>query len=296
VGGRFSSDLKKLDFTHFSDSALDFTFNPGTDPTLARQKFNDWSGKLSLEYRPNSNTLGYVSISRGTKSGGFGTQAFTPIDPTTLPFNSEVLVNYEAGLKLTLFDRTTTINTAIFHYDYRDYQAFTFVGLSQFIVNRPAKVTGAEMEVSTRPVEGLNLRVFGTYLETKVSDIILPFGRTADRVLPQAPELSLGALARYEFPLGPGIAALQTDWKYDSSQFFSTVNAPVDLQGARTVGNVRASYALDDGHWEFAVFANNVTDTNYRIYSLDLSLALGIANQTFARPRWFGASATYRIF
>jgi iron complex outermembrane receptor protein len=36
------------------------------------------------------------------------------------------------------------------------------------------------------------------------------------------------------------------------------------------VGNVRVTYATDDDHWEVAAFANNVTDTEYRIYNLDL--------------------------
>jgi len=294
LGGRYSSDLKKLDFTHSTAGVLDFTFNPGVTP-LARQRFNDWSGKVSLEYRPTSDILAYAGVSRGTKSGGFGTQAFTPIDPATLPFRSEILTNYEAGLKLTLFDRTTTLNLAGFHYDYKDYQAFVFIGLSQFIVNRPARVNGFEAEFNTRPIDGLNIRLFGTYLDTKVKDITLPFGRVTDRVLPQAPEFSGGALLRYEFDAGPGKLALQTDWKYNSSQFFSTVNAPIDREGSYAVGNARLSYALDGGRWEAAVFANNITNRRYRVYDLDLSLGLGDANQSFARPRWIGGSVTYRI-
>lgn len=299
LGGRYSNDIKRLSFSHATDSAADFLFTPATDPALARQRFSDWSGKAELQYRPDSSVLAYFGVSRGTKSGGFGTQAFTPIDPASLPFKSEVLINYEGGLKLTLLDRTTTLNLSGFHYDYRNYQAFVFVGLSQFIVNRPANVNGFEFEASTRPVQGLNLRVFGTYLDTRVKNISLPFGRVTDRVLPQAPPFSLGALARYEFALGPGTLALQTDWKYNGSQYFSTVNAPIDRENAYAVGNVRASYALDGarwgGNWEFAVFANNIANRFYRIYDLDLSLGLGDANQSYARPRWVGGSITYRV-
>lgn len=295
LGARYSNDIKRLDFSHQTDNILDFIFNPQHDPLLARQRYSDWSGKAQIEYRPVRGILVYAGVSRGTKSGGFGTQAFTPIDPATLPFRSEVLVNYEAGFKLALFNRTTTLNAAGFHYDYDDYQAFNFVGLSQFIVNRPAKVNGFEAELNSQPVGGLNLRMFITYLDTKVEGITLPSGRVTDRVLPQAPRVSLGWLARYEFPIGPGKLALQSDWKYDSAQFFSTVNAPIDREGPRVVGNARASYQLDGGKWEVAVFANNVGDRRYRVYDLDLSLALGDANQSYARPRWIGGSITYRI-
>lgn len=295
LGGRYSNDIKRLNFNHASDGVPDFTFTPSSDPALARQRFGDWSGKAELQYRPSNNVLAYFGVSRGTKSGGFGTLAFTPIDPNTIPFKSEILVNYEGGIKFTLFDRTTTLNLSGFHYDYDNYQAFVFVGLSQFIQNRPAKVNGFEFEASTRPIQGLNLRVFGTYLDTNVRNISLPSGRVVERVLPQAPSFSIGGLARYEFAAGPGKLALQTDWKYNSSQYFSTVNAPIDREPSYAVGNMRASYALDGGRWELAVFANNVADKRYRVYDLDLSLALGDANQSYARPRWIGGSVTYRL-
>lgn len=294
IGGRYSSDIKKYDFFHQTDGIADFAFNPSTHPSLAKQTFNDWSGRFELHYQPNRDVLLYAGVNRGTKSGGFGTQAFTPIDPTTLPFGSEKLTSYEAGAKLTLFDRTTNFNAAVFHYDYQNYQAFSIVALSQFIRNNPAKVSGIEFELVTRPIDGLTLQLFGTYLDTKVKEISLPAGAIVDRILPQAPEFSLGWMARYEFGLGAGRLALQTDWKYDSSQFFSTFNAPVDREGPRAVGNARISYKLDNGI-EVAVFANNVLGRHYRIYNLDLAGPLGISNQAFARPRWIGGSVSFRF-
>jgi iron complex outermembrane receptor protein len=294
VGGRYSYDEKTYNFFHQTNGIGDFTFNPSTNPALARRTFKDWSGRLELNYKPNRDVLVYAGINRGTKSGGFGTQAFTPIDPKTLPFGSEKLTSYEAGAKLTLFDRTTNLNAAVFHYDYQDYQAFSIVALSQFIGNNPAKVNGLEFELVNRPVRGLTLQLFGTYLDTKVEGITLPGGRVTDRKLPQAPEFSLGWMARYEVSIGAGSLAFQTDWKYDSAQFFSTFNAPIDHEGARTVGNSRISYKSDNGV-EVAVFANNILDKAYRIYNLDLSGPLGISNQAFARPRWIGASVSFRF-
>ncbi|AUN31026.1 TonB-dependent receptor [Niveispirillum cyanobacteriorum] len=293
VGGRYSSDAKKYDFAHRTDGIGDFIFNQTTNPSLARRTFHDWSGRLELNYKPTRDMLFYGGVNRGTKSGGFGTQAFTPIDPATIPFGSEKLTSYEMGAKLTL-DRTTKFNTAVFHYDYKDYQAFSIVALSQFIRNNPARVTGAEFELVKQPVKGLTLQLFGTYLDTKVKDIVLPSGTVADRELPQAPELSLGWMVRYEFALGAGSLAVQTDWKYDGAQFFSTFNAPIDHEGARVVGNARIAYMFDDGT-EAAIFANNILDRRYRIYNLDLSGPLGISNQAYARPRWIGASLTVRF-
>ncbi|KQY66603.1 MULTISPECIES: TonB-dependent receptor [unclassified Sphingomonas] len=293
VGGRYSWDRKTYDFAHAENGVQDFVFNRATDPDLAKQTFKNWSGKVQVDYRPTDDVLIYASVNRGTKSGGFGVQAFTPIDPATLPYDQEVLTNYEAGYKLTLLDRKVTFNGAIFHYDYKDYQAFTLQGLSQIVANVPARVTGIESELVLRPARGLMLSGFLTWLDTKVKGITLPSGRVTDRKMPQAPKWSIGGMARYAFPVGPGQLALQTDWKYDASLYFSTFNAPIDRESSRIVGNARISWATDDDHWTIAAFVNNLTDKEYRIYNLDLGASFGFANQSYARPRWFGGSVGY---
>ena len=295
IGGRYSWDWKKYDYAHAENGVTDFIFNPSTNPDLAKQTFKNWSGKIELDYRPTDDVLLYVSANRGTKSGGFGIQAFAPIDPTTLPYDQEVLTNYEGGFKATFADRMVTLNGSVFHYDYKDYQAFSLDGLSQFVTNRPAKVTGFEGELILRPATGLMLSAFLTHLDTKVKNITLPAGRVADRKMPQAPEWSVGGMLRYAVPVGPGSLAFQTDWKYDSKQYFSTFNAPIDLGASHLVGNVRVSFTTDDDHWVIAAFANNVTDKEYRIYNLDLGSVLGLSNQTYARPRWIGGSVTYNF-
>jgi iron complex outermembrane receptor protein len=300
LGARYSWDWKKFDFTHtefYADGSTPsvFQFNPTTDPELAKQKFDNYSYKIQVNLHPTDDALVYFGVNRGTKSGGFGVQAFQPINPNTIPFDEEILTNYEAGFKVTLFDRKVNLNGSVFYYDYQNYQAFSIVGLSQFVGNKPAEVVGAELELQVRPTRGLFLSGFLTKLNTQVKDIVLPSGRMVDRIMPQAPSLSLGGMVRYEFPVGPGALSMQTDWKYDSSQYFSTFNAPIDREPSRVVGNVRVAYATDDDHWEVAAFVNNVTDREYRIYNLDLSSTFGFSQQTFARPRWFGGSVKYNF-
>jgi iron complex outermembrane receptor protein len=300
LGARYSWDWKKFDFTHtefYADGSAPsvFQFNPTTDPELAKQKFDNYSYNIQVNLHPTDDTLFYFGVNRGTKSGGFGVQAFQPINPNTIPFDEEILTNYEAGFKVTLFDRKVNLNGSVFYYDYQNYQAFSIVGLSQFVGNKPAEVVGAELELQVRPTRGLFLSGFLTKLNTQVKDIVLPSGRMVDRVMPQAPSLSLGGMVRYEFPVGPGALSMQTDWKYDSSQYFSTFNAPIDREPSRVVGNVRVAYATDDDHWEVAAFVNNVTDREYRVYNLDLSSTFGFSQQTFARPRWFGGSVKYNF-
>lgn len=295
VGGlRYSADRKTVDFTHSENGTVDFTFNRASVGKLARQKFDDYSGKIGVNFKPDEDTLIYASVNRGIKGGGFGTPAFNPGDLTTIPFKEEVLTDYEAGVKLT-FGRSTHLNMAAFYYDYQDYQAFELVNIALAVRNKDATIKGAELEFNTRPADGLYLSAFATYLDSKVKDVVLPSGRITDTRMPQAPKLSVGGLVRYDVPLGDGSLALQTDWKYDGAQYFSTFNAPVDRQPGRIVGNARATYAFADRRWEIAAFVTNLTDKEYKLYNLDLSGPFGFTQQTYARPRWFGASVTRRL-
>ena len=127
-----------------------------------------------------------------------------------------------------------------------------------------------------------------------MKSITLPDGTLADRVLPQAPDFALGWQVHYEIPVGPGKLTIGTDWKHESGSYFETNNAPDDWEPSRTVGNARVSYAVMDGKVEVAAFVNNLTDRWYRIYNLDLSGLLGATNQTYAKPRTWGASLTVR--
>jgi iron complex outermembrane recepter protein len=297
-GARYSWDWKKFDFTNRQTDVVGgttsiFRFDPRADGR-AKQKFGDPSGKMQVDIRPKDGVLLYAAISRGTKSGGFGVQAIQPIDPATLSFDRERLTNYEAGLKLSLSEKRLIINGSAFHYDYQGYQAFTIVGISQFITNKPARVNGFELELFARPFNGLLIQSFLAHLDTKIKDISLPFGRIADRRMPQAPSWSLGGMLRYELAAGGGKLAMQTDWKYNSSQFLSAFNAPIDRESKYLIGNVRVSYAFGEGKGpEVAAFVYNVTDRAYRLTNIDLGGAFGVAQQTFARPRWFGASLRY---
>jgi iron complex outermembrane receptor protein len=298
LGARYSHDRKKDDYHHSINGVIDDVFNPQTN-SLAIQKYRNWSGKAGLEYRPQKGLLLYVSANRGTKSGGFDIPNFLATDANgnylneTIPYKQEVLTNYEGGFKFSTPGHVLDVNGSVFHYDYHNYQAFIFMGFSAVIRNLPAEVNGAEFEVNARPIDGLTTGAFVTYLDTKVKNVTLSSGLVTDRLMPQASRWSVGWNGSYRHDLGPGVLTLSTDWRYDSSNYFSTFNAPIDREPGHAVGNVQASYALNS--WTASVFVNNVTDKRYRVYDLDNTAIFGSAQATYAHPRWVGGSISYRF-
>jgi iron complex outermembrane recepter protein len=310
AGARYSWDRKSDDYYHsvvgsygyttgvVDLSGVDDTFNPGNNPA-AVQYFRNWSGKIGLEYRPVKDALLYASINRGTKSGGFDIPNFLLQDANghylnnTIPYKQEVLTNYEGGFKVSALDRKVDLSGSVFHYVYSNYQAFIIEGLTAVITNLPARITGEELEATLRPVAGLRIGAFMTHLATRIENVTLPSGRVTDRVMPQAPDWSVGWNGSYTVAVGKGEVALSTDWRYDGDFYFSTFNAPIDLERPHLAGNARIGFTY--GAWSIAYFVNNVTNKYYRVYDLDNSASLGSAQATYAKPRWMGVTLGWKM-
>jgi len=82
---------------------------------------NKVSGRIGVDWKPNSAVLAYASFSRGYRGAAFNGQAYNA--PAELNFASlERLDSFELGLKTLLWDRRAELNAAAFHYDYRNQQ------------------------------------------------------------------------------------------------------------------------------------------------------------------------------
>jgi iron complex outermembrane receptor protein len=251
-------------------------------------------------------------VNRGTKAGGFNAPRTFPLRQNfgtdeeflaalaafneLIPFDEEVLMNYEAGFKLTRADGRLNFNGSVFYYDYDGYQAFTNNDANLLVRNVQAELTGAELEFSWRPVDPLTLSGFATYMaDAEADDVELPSGEVADRRMPQTPDWSTGVSAAYAFQLGDfGVLTLSTIWKYNSEQFYTLFNTEADREESYTVGNVRATLAVGE-RFELAAFVNNVADEEYRIFVSDNVGFVSVIEENWGRPRWAGVSATFRF-
>jgi iron complex outermembrane receptor protein len=275
-------------------------------PADAKNSFDGVTARVQLDWKPTDDLLLYGSFNRGSKSGGYTFSTGTPYDPDGsltipraflegMPFDEETLDAFELGAKTMLGD-STTLNVAAFYYDYSDYQAFAQFGPVQTVINLDAETTGLEAELTSRPIAGLTLRLGASFLDTKVKDVPLPDGVTIeDHDLPQAPDFSGNALARYEFGFAGGTVGIQGDVLYSSEFCFTVLCAPVEQEDAYTVANARLSYDSGDGRWGVAAFVDNLFEEEYRVYAFDSSLFAGVVAGVYARPRWYGLSATYRF-
>ena len=278
-----------------------YVFNEDSAGTLANYNKGLWSAKAGLEWDVNDDLLAYFTWNRGVKGGGFNAAlAAETLRPQDVPFDEEVLYAYESGFKLSLYENKIRVNGSAFYYDYKDFQAFIFEGLSQIVINKDAEIWGAELEFQGSPWRGLDFMGGVSYLG-RAKALDLNFANEAagfpanpqDRAIPKTPMWTVSGLTRYQFPTVfkgswfAGNFALQADFNYRTEFSFILTNAPAGEQPGYVIGNTRVSYASEDGRWELAFAVKNIADQFYATQIFDVGGDFGNIQRFFDRPRWF---------
>jgi iron complex outermembrane recepter protein len=287
AGLRYTDEEKTL------DSALAGAFErpPGT----VSDSWSDLSPRLGIEHRFNDRVMAYVSASRGFRSGGFNGRNTTPNPPQS--YDPETIWAYELGLKSESEDRRVRFNSALFYYDYEDFQGLTldsFSGIT-ITVGNIAKVEmyGAEFDLTAMPVDALQLSIAAGYTHHDIAEVSPGAQITIrpDTRLINAPEWT--ATAAIDYTLGAGKAGevdvhLDYGWKSDIEFFLP--NFSDEGQDAYGVLNARVGFAPQGRSWRIELFGENLTDEEYRVFA-ENGTPLGVPATTavYARPREWGA-------
>ena len=108
-------------------------------------------------------------------------------------FESDRLVNYEAGIKSTLFDGRVRANISGFYQKWKNFQleledatTTAFGIVTQNIAG--ATIHGIEAEVQANPIEGLEMGTAFTIIDA-TSDVTVPFGDTGDIAVSEGEKL-----------------------------------------------------------------------------------------------------------
>ena len=277
-------------------------FNTGSVGSLAKHSDDYVTGRLQLNWQTTDDLLLYGSWSRGKKSAGFNngfldtTLIFgdNPID--SVPFDSETLDAYELGLKSTILGGTTRLNASLFYYDYSDFQTFQWLLLNQVIFNTDAEVYGGELEIETKPIEGLTLQLGMGVMDATAKDIPTINGDAVrDRDMVGAPDFNVSGLVRYEWPALDGTLAVQTSGTYQQNIWYDIQNHPVSKEDGYTIVNFRTSYTSGDEAWEVYAFVNNAFEEQYKSYTFDFTNSFGFNQQAAGLPRWWGVGAHFNF-
>ncbi|RMF08971.1 MAG: TonB-dependent receptor [Alphaproteobacteria bacterium] len=312
LGGRLIQEEKDYEFTqslYFTQSSFEIhqgtpvvigpVFGPnGPEAFVDETSDTLWAGKAQLEFRPNDDLLLYAGVHRGVKAGSFNAQLAggLPVPTSAIPYSEEVLYSYEGGFKASL-GNFTRLNGSLFYYDYKDYQAFLFTGVSGVVINADAENYGVELELQTSPVEGLDAILAVSWFDATVKDVPLRVGGPIVRDVDPTytPEFQFSGLVRYEWPAFNGRLAVSSDFSYSDSYFYNLRNFDADKFDSYFMVNARIGWTSEDDRWEVAAQVKNITDERAGIQGFDLATLCGCNEISFQPPRWFGLSVRHNL-
>ncbi|MEZ5559451.1 MAG: TonB-dependent receptor [Pseudomonadales bacterium] len=150
----------------------------------SKAEWDEYSGRIGLDWQLNNDSMVYGFYSRGYKPGGFN-PAIPPAlqSSSSFTFDSEQIDAFEIGTKNTFMDGRLVMNGAVFFYDYSGLQVTRIANNSSINDNIDAQIYGLELETVWRPeaLPGLAVDASYSYLKTEVdgSESVDPVNRTA---------------------------------------------------------------------------------------------------------------------
>jgi len=271
------------------------------------KSYSSLNPEAGLEWHVLPDAMHYVQFQTGFKTGGFNVanSCGKTVDP-------EKIKAVEIGLKSQWLDGTFTLNSALFGYDYTDYQVERINGLNIEQINAAkATVYGAEIE-SRLSTHWFSLDLSPTFLHSAFHDFSeadpfknssplssdAPVEDLSGRSLTRSPKFTLrggidvdgtsyalrGLMAR-----APWLSSLRfrVEGFYSTHVFFREFNAPEDRQDAWGTMDAFVEPRWWNDHMGVRFIAKNLTDTRYLTGQLPLG-ALFYRGGYYAPPRTFG--------
>lgn len=172
-GVRYTREVKNstIGHTYVNSSVAALLLPVGTNYS-SKFEGSNWSPEATLTYKPTRDLTFYGGYRTGYKSGGFGLTTVLTRNTTaaSLTYEPEKIKGFEIGAKGHVIDRLLTFNLSAYTYRYSDLQVSQFDGatLSFRVTNAgAARVKGVEVELESKPAEGLTLNANANYNSAK---------------------------------------------------------------------------------------------------------------------------------
>jgi iron complex outermembrane receptor protein len=266
------------------------------------------TGKIGLNWTVDPNNFVYGFVATGHKTGGLNGPNLALIPP--LPFDSEEVVDVEAGWKSTLMDGRLKTQVGAYYNIYQNFQVIlgdpVIPTLSSILnVTGDTKIYGVEATAQGR-FGAWGFDVGASLAHSELPDFYaadargpLPGGCDPDtgpatascvnvggNAQTYAPELTLSAGVEYDIALGGGTLTPRIDYSH-ISETWATIfanEALGDRLEARDIVNAQLTYDSGNG-WKVQAYGTNLGDLEY--------VGAVRANQRYAGPpRQYGVRLT----
>lgn len=270
--------------------------------------FSSFSPKLGLDYQLSEDVMGYVSLSRGFKSGGYNVRAQAAAFPdTSKPFEDEKLTVAEVGIKSYVND-SLVLNAAVFTGDYEDVQVSTFTSFDSdgdgqndsffgnFLNAGEATLSGVELEWDYRSPTATWFGLSGnlSYLDAD-ADLLdeNQDGVLDTQVITNAPEITGALNLNFNTEAWNGLVSGFVGYAYRDDSTLTNEANPI-VQESFGLLNAQVGWLSEDGSWSITLNGKNLTDEEYLTNGYNIPV-LGILTGSFGTPMTVTATVGYNF-
>jgi len=324
-GLRYTKETKdyfRTTSTFYSNAIIHSLYGTTFNFSPDKGKWDDWSPMASVDWQAMPNLMLYARVAKGFKSGGFNGRANSANE--TSAYAPETAWSYEAGFK-SRPAHGLTLNGAVFHTDYKDFQAR--IGdadpdaplptpLLKVLNVGKLRIRGAELEAAWTPVEGLLLDTQIGYLDAdykEFEDDRFPDDSRAFQTPAFSPKWTMRFGGQYAFDIGAsGSVTLGAQTRYKSRTALAIDNTFINyanfadpgvgtteevdglFQKGYWVHDARIVYETADKHWAVGLYGNNLSDRAYKTDAQEFSNIGNIRTVYYGAPRTFTLRLTAR--
>ncbi|WP_243050129.1 TonB-dependent receptor [Dyella sp. RRB7] len=305
VGLRFTDEKKSAVIQNYGYADATFT-NPISvlaDFSGAHTSHNT-SPKVSLDYSATDQVKLYASYSEGFHSGGYNIRAnCSAIPESCRPIADEKVQSFELGSKMSFFDDSLMLNTALFHNIYSNIQLSVFTSYTlpngtqgffgDFTNAGKGHIDGLEEEFAWKPVENWTFSGNFAYLHTKYTQFESGGVNIADtQRFTNAPKWSGGLNLEHTIPLADGGSVSgRINYTYQTSVYPETTLSPLIMQPSYGLWNAGVIWHINQP-WSLSLQGTNLANKSYRTTGYNIA-ALDIVTGFYGPPRMVTLSARY---
>jgi iron complex outermembrane recepter protein len=305
---QLTESLRVTGGLRYTDDEKAFFVRSGAAPQPVSVGDDQFDWDISLFADVSDDASVYAKVANSFRAPTIQGRDVAFFNPPSIA-QSENITSYEVGFKSELADRRVRLNGAVYYYTVEDPQ-FTAVGgagnLVQLINANKGEAWGVEFDGAFQISPEFLVTLGVAYNNTEIQDSNLAVGICAQctvtdptRVIggstralidgnpfPNAPEWSGDFTARYSIPVGnSGEFFIFTDWTYLGETNFLLYESREFNAGSRIEGGLKIGYSGDNGQWEVAAFARNITDEDNVLGVVDFNNNTAFVND----PRVIGA-------
>ena len=256
--------------------------------------FKGTSWNLSRDSRPTVQERDGILSAGGVLPNNLtiGTRLASPEEAQTIEFGAKYSADWG------------TLNAAIFDQSIEGFQSNAFLGTGFSLTNAGKQSSkGVELDLMVRASEALTIALSATYLDPIYDDFTGAQlnGQPADftGLTPAGVhELSLSAVATYNFKINGMDGFIQADYQYDSAVDIngggdlSNNNIALGSRGfrEREVRMINASFGLTRGDWDLRIWGRNLTNDEWLITWFPAVAQTGSLTGYPNQPRTYGAT------